>query len=179
MQYETILLELMSRIQTLENEVSSIKEKLQTLQPPTDAAKDTSADQALSSPAHSNASYTKMTEHMMDVCYAYGQKAYRDPRANLAGFAAAAASETGMNRNSAFMYICAVKNLLEGRVFKRAISTKALRRYFSSIYRDFGAAGLSNAITAARAHIEYRQRYHLPVDSIIALCDEFAGELQV
>ena len=114
---------------------------------------------------------------MMDVCYAYGKKAYQTPGANIGEYADTAASETNMNRNSAFMYIHAVKNLLDGKVFKRAISIKALRKYFIAIYDDFGKAGLANAIQATRANVEYRKIYDLPSDSIVALCDEFQKKL--
>ena len=95
----------------------------------------------------------------------------------IGNYADIVASETGMNRNSAFMYIYAVVNLLEGKVFKRAVSTKALRKYFSTIYSEFGKAGLAKAITATKEHIKYRHSHNLPADSIDALCDEFQKKI--
>lgn len=181
MQYETIILELMSRIKVLEEDVASMKATLRSLEASVNPVEtpdmDTSFTPAPTSCSQNATPYKKMTDHMMDVCYAYGKKAYRTPDANIGDYADTVANETDMNRNSAFMYIHAVKSMLEGKVFKRAISTKALRKYFSAIYNDFGKTGLSNAITATRAHIKYRQSYGVPMDSIIALCDEYQKKI--
>lgn len=182
MQYETIILELMSRIKVLEEDVARMKETIRVLEEKqSEGSAELHADvNELPAPESAssmrNVAYTKMTEQMMDVCYAYGKKAHQNPNANIADYAAIVAKEVNMNRNSAFMYIHAVKSLLEGRVFKRAISTKALRRYFSAIYRDFGANGLATAIAATKEHIKYRDGYMLPSDSIIALCNEFQNK---
>ena len=180
MQYETIILELMSRIKVLEDNAAEMKETIRSLENVIYSADDTNMDTLVTPipPAsRSTTSYTKTTERMIDVCYAYGKKAYRTPNANIGEYADAVAEETNMNRNSAFMYIHAVKNLLDGKVFKRAISVKALRKYFSTIYEEFGTPGLSNAIKATRANIEYRHSYDLPSGSIIALCDEFQKKI--
>lgn len=184
MQYETIILELMTRIKALENDVADIKATIHPLTTPVNPAGisdfDIDADISVASipnPSRNTTPYTKMTEQMMDICYNYGKKAYRTPDANIGDYADIVANETGMNRNSAFMYIYAVKNLLEGKVFKRAISAKALRKYFSTIYSEFGNAGLAKAIAASREHIKYRHSYNLPADSIVALCDEFQNKV--
>ena len=179
MQYETIILELMSRIKVLEEDASSMKATLQTLGTPENSVGDSDTP-SLAAPTpvlRNTIPYTKMTEHMMDGCYTYGKKAYHTLHANTGVYAAIAANETHMNRSSAFMYIYAVKSMLEGKVFKRAVSTKALRKYFSEIYKDFGKAGLSNAIAATRAHIEYRESCKLPANSMIAVCDEFEKKI--
>lgn len=184
MQYETILLELMSRIKTLESDVADMKITIQSLESALQTAKNPASDgetgsdaAASTSSTRSAVAYTKMTEQMMDVCYAYGKKAYRTPQANMGAYADLAAEETGMNRNSAFMYICGVKNLLEGKAVKRAISAKALRKYLTAIDAEFGAPGLANALQATRASIAYRESCHLPSESMIALCDEFQKKL--
>lgn len=182
MQYETIILELMSRIKTLENDVANMKTAIQSLETTLNSVdtsdfEDVSVEPAPSSSSRNTTPYTKMTEQMIDICYSYGKKAYQTPDANIGDYADIVASETGMNRNSAFMYIYAVENLLEGKVFKRAVSTKALRKYFSTIYSEFGKAGLAKAITAAKEHIKYRHSYNLPADSIAALCDEFQKKI--
>lgn len=83
-----------------------------------------------------------------------------------------------MNRNSAFMYICAVKNMLEGSVFKRAVNIKALKYYLEAICQDYGADGLRKAVFSVRQNIAYRQRFHLPSDSISAVCDEYERKLR-
>ena len=84
MQYETIILELMARIKTLENDVAAMKTTVQSLEeainsvgnPDLDIDVD-SPDAATSTPSTRNTTtYTKTTEHMIDVCYTYGKKAY-------------------------------------------------------------------------------------------------------
>lgn len=175
MQYDTIILELMVRIKALETEVADLKTALHTLEAtvhPVDTA-DTSAPTA---PPHGT-SYTKMTEQMMEICYNYGKKAHQTPDANIGAYGDMVASETEMNRNSAIMYISAVESLLAGKVFKRTISAKALRKYFSTIHAEFGNAGLAKAIHATRQHIEYRRGCNFPVDSLVALCDTFESKL--
>ncbi len=91
--------------------------------------------------------------------------------------AAAINKETGMNRNSAFMYVCAVNSLISGNVFKRAISKKALETYLNKIYDEYGSEGLRKAVHATKLNIEYRKSYNLPVDSIEELCRKFEGQL--
>lgn len=179
MQYETIILELMSRIKVLEDEVARIKEALSAPEAAADIGDNAEpdADPSPASAPRGAGTYTKMTDPMMEICYVYGKRAYRSPDANVGEYADAAAAEVHMNRNTAFMYIHGVKNLLAGKVFKRAISARALRKYFSAIYDDFGAAGLANALQATRANIEYREQCGLPSESILALCEEFQQKL--
>ena len=114
---------------------------------------------------------------MIDACYKKGTEAYERPEANLWSLADWVTAETGMNRSSAFMYISAVKSMLSGTVFKRAINTRALRRYFQSIYDDYGAEGLRNAVSSVRQNIAYRESFHLPSDSISGVCDEYEAKL--
>lgn len=169
MQYETIILELMSRIKVLEDELTALKERVAALE---------QAPAETDEPATQRTTvYTKTTEHMMDVCYAYGKKAHEIPDASISDYADTVAAETGMNRSSALMYISAVKNLLEGKVFKRAVNNTALRKYFSAIYEESGAAGLAKAIQATRETIAYRTRYGIASDAMTALCEEFEALL--
>lgn len=183
MQYDAIILELMVRIKALETEVADLKTTLHTLEAivnPIGTSDCPIADDATvptQTPSPHSTSYTKMTEEMMEICYNYGKKAYQTPNATIKEYADMAVSETGMNRNSAIMYISAVESLLAGKVFNRSISAKALRKYFSTIHAEFGNDGLTNAITATRAHIAYRQRGNFPVDSLVALCDTFESKL--
>lgn len=160
MQYDAILLELMSRIQVLEKEVAGLKQTVQALE------SHTGEDASRSQP------YTKLTQPMMEVCYRYGKKAFQTPGAKLGQYADDAAAQTDMNRSSALMYIYAVKCMLEGNVFKRALSVKAIRHYLSAIYEDFGKPGLDKALQATRKHVEYRRSLGHSVNSIAALCDQ-------
>lgn len=180
MQYENIILELMSRIKVLESDISILKEKILSSESVIQPTEENSLiDNSSTTPTQSpnTTAYIKTTFRMIDVCYLYGKKAYLTSGANIGEYADIVAAETGMNRNSAFMYIHGVKNLLEGKVFKRAISVKALRRYYVLIQEDFGLPGLKKAIAATRANIEYRNKCNLPSDSIISLCDEFEEQI--
>ena len=183
MQYDAIILELMSRIKTLEDEVSLLKSAVSALESREAVRLDESSDfserknSSVSSSKQSSVSYTKTTDQMIDACYKKGTEAYERPEANLWSLADWVTAETGMNRSSAFMYISAVKSMLSGTVFKRAINTRALRRYFQSIYDDYGAEGLRNAVSSVRQNIAYRESFHLPSDSISGVCDEYEAKL--
>ena len=115
---------------------------------------------------------------MIDFCYTCGKKAYENRNINLWELADKAAAATGMNRNSAFMYICAVKSMLEGNVYKRAVNAKAQRKYFNNIYQEYGKAGLSKAIRSARLHAEYRRQCNIPADTVESICQEFQYRLK-
>lgn len=181
MQYEPIILELMSRIKVLESDVSNMKESISSLKSiiQLQEMQDSNSQENISSQTggQNSAPYTKTTDQMISACYKYGKEAYQNPGINIWSLAGSAAQETGMNRNSAFMYICAVKNMLGGTVFKRAINTKALRHYLAAICQDYGEDGLRTAITSVRENIAYRQHCSLPSGSIASVCEEFERKL--
>jgi len=114
--------------------------------------------------------YDKMTDEMIEICYKCGKMVFQGENAQ--ELADDVAEETGMNRNSAFMYIYVVSSLLSGEVFKRAISKKALEIYFKKIFQDYGSEGLKKAIKATRLHIDYRKSCGHTVDSIEEVCDK-------
>ena len=134
MQYESILLELMSRIKTLEKEQIVLQEKVDALMNP--SCKDFSFQESeVSENVHPGPkSYLKMTEEMMEMCYMAGKKLYSDEKLNIGILADEISTKTGMNRSSAVMYIYVVDCMLKGNVYKRAISTKATEKYFKEIY---------------------------------------------
>ena len=183
MQYDAIILELMSRIKTLEGEVSQLKTAVSALEARGSIRSD--GEQALlkekisfaSEAKQGTVSYTKTTDQMIDACYRKGVEAYEHSDTNIWPLADSVSAATGMNRSSAFMYICAVKSMLTGTVFKRAINTRALRRYFQSIQQDYGAEGLRTAISSVRKNIAYREGFHLPSDSLIGVCEEYEAKL--
>ena len=151
MQYETIILELMARIKKLEEEVAMLKEAVGSFdnQDEREAVSDETGE--TSEGRRGQGSYKKMTDEMMMICYKCGKQL--NDGANSSELADMIVEETGMNRNSAIMYIYAVSSLLSGTVFKRAISGKALRKYYDLILNEYGSAGLEKAIKATRLHI--------------------------
>lgn len=164
MQYETIILELLSRIKKLEEDVALLKQAQQNRIVVEDTSK-----------SESSIGYTKMTDEMIEICYQYGKQVYHGK--NPQDLAADINRETGMNRNSAFMYVCAVNSLLSGDVFKRAISNRALQKYLNKIHDEYGKEGLKKALQATKLNIEYRKSCNLPVDSIEELCGKFERQL--
>lgn len=170
MKYENILLELMSRINTLESEVSKIKETLNEQQ--TTKMEITSQQEIKQSK-----NYTKMTPEMIQSCYDFGKKAYRNPEINIKDYADKVTVETGMNENSAIMYIAAVKNLLEGNIYKRAINSTALRKYLEMIEEEFGKNGLTKALAATEKHIEYLNACKITTKALSKIYAEFIKKI--
>ena len=175
MQYEAIILELMTRIKKLEDELVILKEAVRNLDHAHEG--ETASDETgeISDGRRGQGSYRKMTDEMVMICYKCGKQLNNG--ANSSELADMIAEETGMNRNSALMYIYAVSSLLSGTVFKRAISSKALRKYYDLIFNEYGSAGLKKAIQATRLHIEYRKDCGLTADAIEELCDEYQRRL--
>lgn len=164
MQYETIILELLSRIKKLEEDVEELKQ-----------SRVSNIIEQENSASVPSVSYTKMTDEMIEICYKCGKMVFQGENAQ--ELADDVAEETGMNRNSAFMYIYVVSSLLSGEVFKRAISKKALEIYFKKIFQDYGSEGLKKAIKATRLHIDYRKSCGHTVDSIEEACDKAEARL--
>ena len=164
MQYETIILELLSRIKKLEEDVEELKQSRQN-----NVVEQENATSA------SSVSYTKMTDEMIEICYKCGKMVFQGENAQ--ELADDVAEETGMNRNSAFMYIYVVSSMLSGEIYKRAISKKALEIYFKKIFNEYGSDGLKKAIKATRLHIDYRKSCGHTVDSIEEACDKAEARL--
>ena len=72
MQYETIILELLSRIQKLEDEMALLKQEQDK--------KSVSSNDEIS--YEKEISYKKMTNEMLEICYQYGKKMHNGENAN-------------------------------------------------------------------------------------------------
>lgn len=172
MQYETIILELLSRIKKLEDDVTLLKQaQSQLISVPLQNEADISEENQNGT----SVTYKKMTDEMIDICYKCGKKVCAGE--NPQELADEIADETGMNRNSAIMYLYAVSGMLQGTVYKRAISAKAMQRYFDTIFNEYGSDGLKKAIKATKLHIEYRRECGHQVDSIEELCNKNENRL--
>ena len=175
MQYEAIILELKARIKVLEEEVAAIKNQLYAENPEreqTGAGEEAAEEDCPGSPQR-GAGYTKMTDEMIEECYRQGKATAGQSGVNLWTCAEEVRRRTGMNQNSAFMYIYVVRCMLTGQVFKRAISAAALRKYLETIWSEFGEAGLAKALRAVRQHVEYRRELGHMVGSVSAICDDW------
>ena len=155
MNYESVILELLQRIQKLEVEVSELKQKSPQVPCEEDKCMNLSN------------SYNKLDDEMIKLCYDYGKKLYSG--GNSRQLADKVTSETGMKKNSAIIYLYAVKAMLGGKEFKRAISAKAMQIYFDKILEEFGTSGLERALQAVDLHIEYRIKCGHNVESLAKL----------
>ncbi len=169
MQYEVIILELLARIKKLENDVEELKNSIAS------ASSNGSQEDVSESSVENRTSYIRMTEEMIMICYKYGKEL------NIGGnpieIADKIVEETGMNKNSAIMYIYAVSGMLDGTIYKRAISSTAIKKYFDIIFDEYGKVGLKKAIKATRAHIVYRQECGHIVDSLEKICENYETRL--
>ena len=116
----------------------------------------------------------KMTEEMIMSCYKYGKILNKE--GNMTEVVEKVVKETGMNQNSAIMYLYVVSSMLDGIIYKRAISAKATEKYFDMILAEYGIGGLEKAIRATREHVSYRRTCGHMVDSIERICDEYQGK---
>lgn len=175
MQYETIILELLSRIKQLEDEVTLLKQVQSELQTALAAQNDLEDGAQQVYAEEVSGSYKKMTDEMIEICYCCGKRVLNGE--NVMELADEIAAETGMNRNSAVMYLYAVSAMLQGTVFKRAINTRALKTYFQRIFDEYKSQGLKKALQATKLHIEYRKECGHTVDSIEELYESFLRRL--
>ena len=174
MQYEIVILELLTRIKKLEEEVNELKQVVFSSPDMLSSTEDVSRF-AYEENVDTSVSYRKMTDEMIDICYKCGKMLAAGE--SVQELADGIHEETGMNRNSAIMYLYAVQGMLEGTIYKRAISAKAMRRYYDIIWNEKGSAGLKKAIKATRLHIAYRRECGHMVDSIEEICDQYEARL--
>ena len=173
MQYETIILELLTRIKKLEEEVADLKQMQNELLSSKQYEEELLLNDRIQS--ETTVSYKKMTDEMIQICYKCGKKVYDGENAQ--EVADDIVEETGMNRNSAIMYLYAVSAMLGGTIYKRAISAKAMQIFFDNIFNEYGSNGLRKAIAATRLHIDYRIECGHTVDSIQEICDRYENRL--
>jgi len=176
MSYEAIVLELMGRIQTLENEMKQANAAilgLESRMKTGETEEDKYSPDRNETIEKSAVSYGRINEEMMLACYEAGKRLYQNPRLDISKLASGVAQSTAMNRNSAFMFIYVVDCMLKGEVYKRAISMQAQRLCLGKIQVEFGDAQLRTALEAVRAHIVYREECGHTVDGVVAVLKDF------
>lgn len=167
MQYETIILEMLARIKKLEEDVSILKQEQSTFFAMHSVEEESGGD--------STVPHQKITDERIDICYSYAKRVYAGE--NIQEIADEVVNETGMNRNSVIMYLYAINGMLNGTIYKRAISAKAVRRYFDIIFREYGSEGLKKAIHSVELHINYRKECGHTIDSIEEIYNEYKNKL--
>ena len=174
MQYEIVILELLTRIKKLEEEVNELKQAVfssSDMQFSTEVADGFLSEESVDT----SVSYRKMTDEMIDICYKCGKMLAAGERVQ--ELADDIHESTGMNRNSAIMYLYAVQGMLDGTIYKRAINAKATKKYYDNIFNEYGSGGLKKALHATKLHIEYRKDCGHTVDSIEEIYDQYEAKL--
>lgn len=159
MQYETIILEMMSRIQKLEDEVGELKKSL----------KANSVEQFEIQPKRN----VKVTPEMTRLCYEKAKQAYNNPYLDTNDLAEDVSEKTGMNFNTAKMNIYSIVQMLKGEEYNRLLSADSLDLCLNMIYEEFGRQGLEKALTATRLHIEYLKTKDMATSKLISVYNKY------
>lgn len=99
----------------------------------------------------------KITEEMIKSSYKIGKQVYEGSMTRQEGKEKIAAA-SGMNPGSASDYIQILSCMLDGRVYKRAMSLATTRYFLDKIGEDFGRG---RQVKAARAVVEHTEYYAL------------------
>lgn len=175
MKYESVILEMMTRIQKLEARCYALEghgaqpEQKEAAAPAVPAEKRVPTKRK----KESKHKYGKLTEDMVEACYQSACRLEQGGELNFADELAWLVEEYGINRNTAIMCVYAARSMLRGDSYNRAISRPATEHLFQDILRDFGEPGLQRAIQATRAHIEYRIGLGHHMDGLESLCRQY------
>lgn len=159
MQYETIILEMMSRIQKLEEEVERIKNSCMT--------------NAFEQAGIQTKRNVKVTPEMTLLCYEKAKAAYNNQYLDTNDLAQDVSDQTGMNFSTAKMNIYSIVQMLKGEEYKRLLSADSLELCFDMIYREFGKPGLEKALNATKLHIEYLKTKDMATAKLLSVYDRY------
>lgn len=159
MQYETIILEMMSRIQKLEDEVERLKNDI----------KSNDFDRSEIQPKRN----VKVTPEMTRLCYEKAKQVYNNPYLDTNDLAEYISEKTGMNFNTAKMNIYSMVQMLKGEEYNRLLSADSLDLCLDMIYKEFGRQGLEKALTATRLHIDYLKTKNMATSKLISVYNKY------
>lgn len=163
MQYETIILELLSRVQKLEEEVVELKEIVQS------GNIQTTAQQKRN---------VKVTPEMTKLCYEKAKLAYKNAYLDTNDLAKEVSDQTGMNFNTAKMNIYSISQMLKGEEFNRLLSADSLDLCLDMICSEYGLQGLQKALNATRLHIEYLKTKDMATSKLLAVYNKHKALLK-
>lgn len=159
MQYETIILEMMSRIQRLEEEVEQLKKAVSL----------SNFEQRESRPKRN----VKVTPEMTRLCYEKAKLAYSNQYLDTNDLAEEVSNQTGMNFNTAKMNIYSIVQMLKGEEYNRLLSADSLNLCLDMIYQEFGKQGLQKALTATRLHINYLKTKDMATSKLLSVYEKY------
>lgn len=158
MQYETIILELMSRVQKLEEEVKELKKVIKN-----------GNLQAEVQPKRN----VKVTPEMTKLCYEKAKQAYQNEYLDTNELAKEVFDQTGMNLNTAKMNIYSITQMLKGEEFNRLLSADSLDLCLDLIHNEYGFEGLQKALKATGLHIEYLKTKDMATAKLLSVYDKY------
>lgn len=161
MQYETIILEMMSRIQKLEEEVEELK--------------NTISSNSIESSVSQTKRNVKVTPEMTRLCYEKAKAIYNNPYLDTNDLADEVSTQTGMKVSTAKMNIGSMILILKGEGYNRILSADSLDLCLDMIYRDFGLSGLKKALQATELHIEYLKTKGMATSKLISIFTKYKG----
>lgn len=120
-------------------------------------------------------SRTEITQEMVKACYEKAQyfSRFSNPTVEFKHLLAKSIhDETGMNVDSAVMYIDAFSYMRKGRRLGMSMGKESARYYFKHIQQDYGDDGLKNALQSVRLYLED------PVPGLRILVNEFEKKIK-
>lgn len=159
MQYETIILEMMSRIQRLEEEVEQLKKAVSL----------SNFEQRENQPKRN----VKVTPEMTRLCYEKAKLAYSNQYLDTNDLAEEVSNQTGMNFNTAKMNIGSIVLMLKGEEYNRILSADSLDLCLKMIYQEFGKEGLDKALTATKLHINYLKTKDMATAKLLSVYKKY------
>lgn len=166
MQYETIILEMMGRIQKLEEE---IKELRATIEAGSTESDETQFRSAKMQPKKN----VKVTPEMTRLCYEKAKALYRNPYLDTNDLAEEVSTQTGMNLGTAKMNINSITQLFKGEEYKRLLSADSLDLCLEMIGNEFGKEVLEKALTAVNLHIAYLKTIGNPAWKLLSVYNKY------
>jgi multimeric flavodoxin WrbA len=96
----------------------------------------------------------KITDNMIATAYKYAKLLYED-HIGWIDAKERIGKESGMNEGSALDYLYIFQNMMNGNVFKRAMSIESHRFFLDNIRKDYGEPHFQNALQAVEEHAKY------------------------
>lgn len=155
MQYETVILELLSRVQKLEEEVSELK---------------TSVEFNEEKQVKRN---VKVSPEMTELCYEKAKLLCNNENLNMDDLAQEVSKQTGMNFNTAKMNIHSITKMLKGEGYNRILSSDSLDLCLSLIYDEYGYGGLYKALKSTKLHIEYLKTKGMATQKLYSVYNKY------
>lgn len=155
MQYETVILELMSRVQKLEEEVSELKASVEF-----NEKKQVKRN-------------VKVKPEMIELCYEKAKLLCNNENLNMDDLAQEVSKQTGMNFSTAKMNIHSITKMLTGEGYNRILSSDSLDLCLSLIYDEYGYDGLYKALKSTKLHIEYLKTKGMATQKLVSVYDKY------